>query len=62
MAGYTHRVAISNNHIVSLKDGKDTVTYRERQDNKELKEMTLDVDEFVRRFLMETHEESVEET
>ncbi len=49
---YTHRVAISNNRIVSLKDGKVTFTYRDRQDNNELKEMTLDVDEFIRRFLL----------
>ena len=49
---YTHRVAITNNRIVSLKDGKVTFTYRDRRDNKELKEMTLEAGEFIRRFLL----------
>jgi len=45
---YLHREAITNNRIVSLKDGKVTFTYRDRRDNNELKEMTLEADEFVR--------------
>jgi len=48
---YTHRVAISNNRIVSIDNGKVTFTYRDREQN-ETREMTLDADEFIRRFLM----------
>ena len=49
---YTHRVAISNNRIVSIDDGKVTFTYRDRQRNNELRSMTLDAREFIRRFLL----------
>jgi len=49
---YTHRVAISNNRIVFIKNGKVTFTYRDRKRNDEVKNMTLDADEFIRRFLL----------
>jgi predicted Zn-ribbon and HTH transcriptional regulator len=49
---YTHRVAISNNRIISIDDGKVTFTYRDRQRNREVREMTLDAQEFIRRFLL----------
>jgi hypothetical protein len=49
---YTHRVAISNNRIVSIENGKITFTYRDRKRNDEVKNMTLDADEFIRRFLL----------
>jgi hypothetical protein len=49
---YTHRVAISNNRILSIKNGKVTFTYRDRQRNDQIKQMTLDADEFIRRFLL----------
>jgi hypothetical protein len=49
---YTHRVAISNNRIVSIKNGKVTFTYRDRKRNDEVKNMTLYADEFIRRFLL----------
>ena len=48
---YTHRVAISNNRIVSIDNGKVTFTYRDREKN-ETKAMTIDADEFIRRFLL----------
>ena len=48
---YTHRVAISNNRIVSIDNGKVTFTYRDRKQN-ETREMTVDADEFIRRFLL----------
>ncbi len=48
---YTHRVAISNNRILSLKDGRVTFLYRNRK--KETTEiMHLDAVEFIRRFLL----------
>ncbi len=49
---YTHRVAISNNRIMSTQNGKVTFTYIDRKDNDEVKNMTLDVAEFIRRFLL----------
>ena len=49
---YTHRVAISNNRILSIDNGKVTFTYRDRQDNNEIKTMPLAAHEFIRRFLL----------
>ena len=49
---YTHRVAISNNRIVSIDDGKVTFTYKDRQNDNQIKKMTLTADEFIRRFLL----------
>lgn len=49
---YTHRVAISNNRILSIDNGKVTFTYRDRKRNNETKQMTLDAHEFIRRFLL----------
>jgi len=49
---YTHRVAISNNRIVSVQNGKVTFTYRDRKCNDEVKAMSLEADEFIRRFLL----------
>ena len=49
---YTHRVAISNNRIVSIDNGSITFTYRDRKRDNEIKEMTLDAPEFIRRFLL----------
>jgi len=49
---YTHRVAISNDRLVHLEDGKVTFRWRNyRQGNKQ-KLMTLEADEFIRRFLL----------
>ncbi len=49
---YTHRVAISNNRIVKLSNDRVTFTWRDRRNDNEEKEMTLDVFEFIRRFLL----------
>ena len=48
---YTHRVAISNNRILSIDNGKVTFTYRDRENN-ETREMSLAAHEFIRRFLL----------
>lgn len=48
---YTHRVAITNDRIIGLKDDRVTFIYRDRRDNDKIKAMTLDVFEFIRRFL-----------
>ena len=49
---YTHRVAITNNRIISILNGKVTFTYRDRQDNNKIKPMDLPADEFIGRFLL----------
>lgn len=49
---YTHRVAISNNRILSVDQGRVPFSYRDRRDHNKLKSMTLDADEFIRRFLL----------
>ena len=49
---YTHRVAISNNRILSIDKGKVSFTYRDRQRNNEIRKITLDAHEFIRRFLL----------
>jgi len=49
---YTHRVAISNNRIISIDNGRVTFTYRDRQKDNEIKKMTLVANEFIRRFLL----------
>jgi hypothetical protein len=51
MARYTHRVAISNSRIKSLKDGRVTFTAKNRKKNcTEL--ITISATEFIRRFLL----------
>lgn len=47
---YTHRVAISNNRIISLKDGKVTIAYRNRKAGTN-ETLSLDAVEFIRRFM-----------
>jgi hypothetical protein len=48
---YTHRVAISNNRILKLENGKVTFSWRDYRDANKTKEMTLQAEEFIRRFL-----------
>jgi hypothetical protein len=49
---YTHRVALSNHRILSVTEGRVTFAYRDRQDSDQLKSMTLEAEEFIRRFLL----------
>ncbi len=49
---YTHKVAISNERIVKLEDGRVTFRYRDYREGNKDKQMTLDVFEFIRRFLL----------
>jgi hypothetical protein len=51
LGNYTHRVAISNQRILSHKDGKVTFAYKDYKVAGLRKEMTMDEDEFIRRFL-----------
>jgi hypothetical protein len=52
LARYTHRVAISNQRLVSLSEGEVTFRWKDYADGNAVKEMTLDVREFTRRFLL----------
>jgi Putative transposase. len=52
LSRYTHRVAISNNRILSFADGKVTFRWRDYADGNRLKESTIEAMEFLRRFLM----------
>ena len=54
LARYTHRVAISNHRLVSLADGQVTFHWKDYAHGNKQKLMTLDVDEFLRRFLTHT--------
>ncbi|MFO7986109.1 MAG: IS91 family transposase [Desulfatiglandaceae bacterium] len=49
---YTHRVAISNDRLVKIEGDQVTFKYRDRNDNNQIKLMTLDAAEFIRRFLL----------
>jgi len=49
---YTHRVAISNDRLVTMEGDQVTFQYRDRSNNDALKLMTLDASEFIRRFLL----------
>ena len=49
---YTHRVAISNNRIVEIKDGQVSFRYKDYREGGKWKVMTLEGEEFIRRFLL----------
>ena len=49
---YTHRVAISNQRLVSLVDGQVTFTVKDYADGNRIKTMTLGAEQFLRRFLL----------
>src|SRR4029079_14285320 len=49
---YTHRVAISNNRLLDIDHDKITFRYKDYRHDGEQKTMTLDADEFIRRFLL----------
>jgi hypothetical protein len=48
---YTHRVAISNQRLISCQDGQVSFGYRDRRDGDRRKIATVPADEFIRRFL-----------
>ena len=49
---YTHRVAIANSRLVSLSDGKVRFAWKDYRQDSKTKLMTLNADEFIRRFLL----------
>jgi hypothetical protein len=52
LGAYTHRIAISNHRILSLEQGRVAFRYRDYADGRQQKVMRLDVNEFIRRFLL----------
>src|ERR1700730_5468009 len=49
---YTHRVAISNNRLLDITEGKVTFRYKDYRHDAQQKTMTLEAGEFIRRFLL----------
>lgn len=49
---YTHRVAITNNRILSIEGGEVTFKYCDRSDENKIKELKLKAEEFIRRYLL----------
>jgi hypothetical protein len=51
LARYTHRVAISNQRLLALADGRVTFRYKDYADDQRHKALTLSAEEFLRRFV-----------
>ena len=49
---YTHRVAISNNRLLDIAEGQVSFRYKDYRHDAQSKTMTLDAEEFIRRFLL----------
>ena len=49
---YTHRIAISNNRLLDIDDGKVRFRWKDYRDRNRQKAMTVPADEFIRRFLL----------
>ncbi len=52
LSHYTHRIAIANYRIISTENGNVTFKYKDRKNDNIEKEMTLNAEEFIRRFLL----------
>jgi hypothetical protein len=52
LSRYTHRVAISNQRLVSLEAGQVTFDWKDYRHPQKTKRMTVAADEFIRRFLL----------
>lgn len=49
---YTHRVAISNHRLLRLEHGSVTFSWKDYRDSGASKQMSLEAEEFIRRFLL----------
>ena len=54
LAHYTHRVAISNQRLISLSEGRVIFRWKDYTNGGQHRPMNLTVDEFLRRFLLHT--------
>lgn len=52
LSRYTHRVAIANSRLISIADSKVSFSWKDYRHNSKAKAMTLDAEEFIRRFLL----------
>jgi hypothetical protein len=52
LARYTHRVAISNDRLIAMRDGRVYFRYKDYRDGGEWKTTSLEGTEFIRRFLL----------
>ena len=52
LARYTHRVAIANHRLQSIADGKVSFSYKDRKNGNAKRTMTLEAEEFIRRFML----------
>ena len=52
LAGYTHRVAISNRRLLSFEGGRVSFVWKDYARGNRRRKMTLDAVEFIRRFLL----------
>jgi len=52
LARYTHRVAISNHRLVAVTDETVSFRWKDYRHGSQMRTLTLDVDEFLRRFLL----------
>jgi len=52
LSRYTHRVALANSRLVSMADDKVTFRWRDYAHGQQPRTMTLEADEFLRRFLL----------
>lgn len=51
LSNYTHRIAISNHRLISCENGKVSFQWRDYAVHNKIKKMTLNADEFIRRYL-----------
>ena len=52
LSRYTHRIAIANSRLLAIADGKVTFRWRDYAHGHQTQAMTLEADEFLRRFLL----------
>jgi hypothetical protein len=52
LSRYTHRVAIANSRLIAMAEGKVTFCWRDYTHGNQTRTMTLEADEFLRRFLL----------
>jgi len=52
LSRYTHRVAIANSRLLAMAEGKVTFRWRDYTHSNQSRTMTLEADEFLRRFLL----------
>jgi hypothetical protein len=52
LSRYTHRVAIANSRLIAMAEGKVTFRWRDYTHGNQTRTMTLEADEFLRRFLL----------